>query len=107
MKDATFARVDQLLPEHIFHYKHFCEVILAYRVVYFKENMFWGFSLTYFIFIFSLLWALKRMRSFTNVDAFSKVRNTSSGFPKRCDRILSDKDVFKTSERIIDHDDSV
>ena len=35
VKDATFARVDQLLSEQIFHYKHFCEVILAYRVVYF------------------------------------------------------------------------
>ena len=34
VKDA-FARVDQLLSEQIFHYKHVCEVISAYRVVYF------------------------------------------------------------------------
>ena len=34
------------------------------------------------------------------VDAFSKVRHTSTGFPKRCDRILiSDKDMFKTHLR--------
>ena len=40
------------------------------------------------------------MRSCTNVDAFSKVRHTSTGFPKRCDRILiSDKDIFKTHLR--------
>ena len=37
------------------------------------------------------------MRSCTNVDVFSKVRHTSTGFPKRCDRILiCDKDIFKT-----------
>ena len=37
------------------------------------------------------------MRSCTNVDAFSEVRHTSTGFPKRCDQILiSDKDIFKT-----------
>ena len=40
------------------------------------------------------------MRICTNVDAFSKVRHTSTGFPKRCDRILiSDKDIFKTHLR--------
>ena len=40
------------------------------------------------------------MRSCTNVDAFSKVRHTSTGFPKRCDRILiSVKDIFKTHLR--------
>ena len=40
------------------------------------------------------------MRSCTNVDAFSKVRYTSTGFTKRCDRILiSDKDIFKTHLR--------
>ena len=40
------------------------------------------------------------MRSCTNVDAFAKVRHTSTGFPKRCDRILiSDKDIFKTHLR--------
>ena len=40
------------------------------------------------------------MRSCTNVDAFSKVRYTSTGFPKRCDRILiSVKDIFKTHLR--------
>ena len=40
------------------------------------------------------------MRSCTNVDAFSKVRHTSTSFPKRCDRILiSDKDIFKTHLR--------
>ena len=31
----SFARVDQLQSEQIFHYKHVCEVISAYRVVYF------------------------------------------------------------------------
>ena len=47
------------------------------------------------LFSFIFLWALKRMRSCTNVDAFSKVRH-----PKRCDRILiSDKDIFKTHLR--------
>ena len=40
------------------------------------------------------------MRSCTNFDAFSKVRHTSTGFPKRCDRILiSVKDIFKTHLR--------
>ena len=40
------------------------------------------------------------MRSCTNVDAFAKVRHTSTGFPKRRDRILiSDKDIFKTHLR--------
>ena len=40
------------------------------------------------------------MRSCTNVDAFSKARHTSTGFPKRCDRILiRDKDIFKTHLR--------
>ena len=40
------------------------------------------------------------MRSCTNVDAFAKVQRTSTGFPKRCDRILiSDKDIFKTHLR--------
>ena len=40
------------------------------------------------------------MRSCTNVDAFAKVRHTSTDFPKRCDRILiSDKDIFKTHLR--------
>ena len=40
------------------------------------------------------------MWSCTNVDAFSKVRHTSTGFPKRCDRILiSDKGIFKTHLR--------
>ena len=54
----------------------------------------------YFIFFFLSL-ALKRMRSCTNVDAFSKVRQTSTGFPERCDRILiSDKKKKKTSGRI-------
>ena len=38
-------------------------------------------------FSFFFLWELKRMR-FINVDAFFKVRHTSTGFPKRCDRIL-------------------
>ena len=56
------------------------------------------------------------MRS-CSFDAFSKVRHTSTGFPKRCDRILlsdkgrkkkqlwedkdilSDKDIFKTELR--------
>ena len=34
------------------------------------------------------------------VDAFCKVRHTSTGIPKRCDRILiSDKDMFKTHLR--------
>ena len=31
----SFARVDQLQSEQIFHYKHVCEVISAYRVVFF------------------------------------------------------------------------
>ena len=53
-----------------------------------------------FSFLFFFLWALKRTRSWTNVDAFSKVRHTSTGFPKRCDPILiSDKDMFKTHLR--------
>ena len=40
------------------------------------------------------------MRSCTNVDAFSKGRHTSTGFPKRCDRIFkSVKDIFKTHLR--------
>ena len=40
------------------------------------------------------------MQSCTNVDASSKVRHTSTGFPKRCDQILiSDKDIFKTHLR--------
>ena len=40
------------------------------------------------------------MRSCTNVDAFSKVRYTSTGFQKRCNRILIiDKDIFKTHLR--------
>ena len=53
-----------------------------------------------FSFLFFFLWALKRTRSWTNVDAFSKVRHTSTGFPKRCNRILiSDKDIFKTHLR--------
>ena len=40
------------------------------------------------------------MRSCTNVDAFAKVRHTSTCFPKRCDRILiCDKDIFKTQQR--------
>ena len=53
-----------------------------------------------FSFLFFFPWALKRMRSCTNVDAFSKVRHTSTGFPKRCDRILiSVKDIFKTHLR--------
>ena len=53
----------------------------------------------YFLFFFLSL-GLKRMRSCTNVDAFSKVRHTSTGFPKRCDRILiCDKDIFKTHLR--------
>ena len=61
--------------------------------------MFWVF-LSCIFFSFFFLWALKRMRSCTNVDAFSKVRHTSTGFPKRCDRILiSDKDIFKTHLR--------
>ena len=35
-----------------------------------------------------------------NVDAFSKVRHTSTGFPKRCGRILiSNKDMLKTQIR--------
>ena len=51
-------------------------------------------------FLFFLFWALKRTRSWTNVDAFSKVQHTSTGFPKRCHRILiSDKDMFKTHLR--------
>ena len=54
----------------------------------------------YFLFFFFFLWALKRTRSWTNVDAFAKVRHTSTGFPKRFDRILiSDKDMFKTHLR--------
>ena len=58
--------------------------------------MFWVFSHV-FSFLFFFLWALKRTRSWTNVDAFTKVRYTSTGFPKRCGRILiSDKDMFKT-----------
>ena len=53
-----------------------------------------------FSFLFFFLWALKRTRSWTSVDAFSKVRHTSTGIPKRCDRILiSDKDMFKTHLR--------
>ena len=37
------------------------------------------------------------MWSCTNVDAFSKVQHTSTGFPKRYDQILiSDKNSFKT-----------
>ena len=52
------------------------------------------------MYFFFFLWVLKRTRSWTNVDAFSKVRHTSTGFPKRCDRILiSDKDMFKTHLR--------
>ena len=40
------------------------------------------------------------MRSCTNFDAFSKAQHTSTGFPKRCDRILiSVKDIFKTHLR--------
>ena len=72
--------------------------------------MFWVFSLMYFLFFFFSLSGLwnewpntvteERMQSCTNVDAFSKVRHTSTGFPKRCDRILiSDKDIFKTHLR--------
>ena len=34
------------------------------------------------------------MQSCNNVDAFAKVRHTSTGFPIRCDRILiCDKDI--------------
>ena len=54
----------------------------------------------YFLFYSFFLLALKRTRSCTNVDAYSKVRHTSTGFPKRCDQILiSNKDMFKTHLR--------
>ena len=62
----------------------------------FKKSCF-GPVLSFILFSFFFLWALKRMRSCTNVDAFAKVRHTSIGFPKRCDWILiCDKDIFKT-----------
>ena len=67
-----------------------------------------GSFLSCILFSFFFIWALKRMQSCTNVDAFSKVRHTSTGFPKRCDQILisdkkkkkqkknwKDKDIFK------------
>ena len=67
---------------------HFSPVYLKEKK---KQRVLGLFS--HVLFFLSLEW----MRSCTNVDAFSKVWHTSTGFPKRCNRILiSEKDVFKT-----------
>ena len=51
----------------------------------------------YFLFFFLSLGFETNAKVYQCVDAFSKARHTSTGFPKRCDRILiSDKDIFKT-----------
>ena len=77
----SFACVDKLQSEQIFPFIHVCEVISALFIL---KTMFWAFSLLHFFF-------------FTKVDVFSKVRGTSTGFPKRGDRILIiEKDAFNT-----------
>ena len=71
-----------------------------FSIVCFLRKHVLGVFFHVFSFLFFFLWALKRTRSWTNVDAFAKVWHTSTGFPKRCDRILiSDKDMFKTHLR--------
>ena len=57
-----------------------------FSIVYLKENMFWAFSLMYFIFLFSFYWLWNKCEDVPMLMAFSKVQHSSAGFRKRCNQ---------------------